>query len=222
MKKFLVSTAVAMTAATGALASGPTIPVEPYVAPMPPMPVVYDWSGAYAGVNLLGGRATFTTPGDPGLLPHANGIGLGGLLGYNLQSGTLVYGGEVHLGYGNLDGSAPCPNPTFECTSDVGAIGSLRGRVGIAADRTLFYAGLGLTAARVSHTADDGFIDFEDTNTLRGASISVGVDHALQNGIVLRGEFEHTRFRSQAVNWDFAYPTSTRMNLLRVGALFRF
>lgn len=50
MKKTLALALAALALASPALASGPNVPVEPYVAP-PPV-VTYNWTGGYAGFGV--------------------------------------------------------------------------------------------------------------------------------------------------------------------------
>ncbi len=79
----------------------------------------FNWAGPYVGVfgGYGWGRARATEPTDPNLFfPFYNGTDVpysfdaqgffgGGTLGYNLQSGALVYGLEGEVGYLGLRGS---------------------------------------------------------------------------------------------------------------------
>lgn len=94
-----------------------------------------DWSGFYAGVGISRadgeqslGASSFPLEGTPASI-------FGGL---NVQSGTLVYGGElsIHNDNATLTGF---PAISYNRLTD------LKGRVGYAAGRSLFYGVLGFS-----------------------------------------------------------------------------
>ncbi|HZS65215.1 MAG TPA: outer membrane protein [Xanthobacteraceae bacterium] len=104
---------------------------RPYAAPTPF--AAYSWAGPYFGLNLgyLSGSVT-NNPTDPA------GAAGGVQLGYNWQSGSLVFGGETDLQISGADDVlAPWKfsNPWF---------GTARGRVGYALNNILFYGTGGL------------------------------------------------------------------------------
>jgi outer membrane immunogenic protein len=129
-------TILAMTVATMAAASGtataadlPRGPVPYYATPAG----VYNWGGAYAGVNLgyEWGSITNNTTKPSGLEGGVQG-------GYNWQSGQFVFGGETDLQVTGADDTfAPYKfsNPWF---------GTLRGRIGVAMNNILFFGTAGL------------------------------------------------------------------------------
>jgi len=116
-----------------------------------------DWSGFYLGLfaGYGWGRAEATAPYDSGTgffynflgsgyAFDANGFFGGGTVGYNIQSGAIVYGLEGEVGYLGLKGSAIEPNDlpasadtTTRFKSDV--YGAIYGRLGVAAGAALFY-----------------------------------------------------------------------------------
>ena len=87
MKKTILAMTVAMTTAgTAAAADLPRGPAPYY----PPPASVYNWGGAYAGLNLgyQWGKVT-----NSNIEP--SGIAGGGQIGYNWQSGQFVFGAEA-------------------------------------------------------------------------------------------------------------------------------
>lgn len=221
MKHILLASSVILGSAVAATAGSFTsAPVEmPVMAPVAPMPVAYNWTGGYAGAGLSYGRATYSTT-QPSDWPNGSGGGLNGFAGYNWQSGATVYGVEGHLGMNRIRGSNDMGVPT-EIRTELGTVGSLRGRIGVAADRTLFFATAGVAAGRITHTAVGLG---EETRTANGSVIGLGIEHALTTSLHIRGDLEHYRFRSQ----DFTTagipfePVATRANVARVSAVFRF
>lgn len=216
--KFFAAFGLALGLAAPALASGPYIPTEPAVVPL--APVAYNWAGTYAGLGVSAGSASHTPGVGAATLPNSSGIGLSGVVGYNAQRGNTLFGVELNFGTAQMDGTGPCTNPAFTCASDIGAIASLRGRIGWAQDRTMYYVGAGVTAARVTHSTQLLLAaPVADTQTLTGATIALGVEHALNNNGRIRAEIEHTRFGGQNFALDVPY-TDVRAGLTRVNLFY--
>jgi outer membrane immunogenic protein len=124
-------TAAVMTVASGAAVAADLPRQTPYYSPAPTG--VYNWGGAYAGVNT--GYQWGTTTNNP---TSPSGLEGGLQAGYNVQSGQFVFGGETDLQISGADDTfAPWKfsNPWF---------GTLRGRAGFALNNILFYGTLGL------------------------------------------------------------------------------
>lgn len=226
MKNLILAGGIVLgSAATAMAGSFAAAPVEaPLMAPAPPMPVGYNWAGGYAGVGLSYGRATYSNLTLPEFWPSGSGGGLNGFAGYNWQNGATVYGVEGHLGMNRIRGNTDVGG--VDVRTQLGTVGSLRGRIGVAADRTLFFATAGLAAGRLTHTATDagGVVLGEESRTANGAVIGIGIEHAISNGLHIRGDLEHYRFRDQSfttagIPFD---PTRSRSNQARISAVFRF
>jgi outer membrane immunogenic protein len=116
-----------------------------------------SWTGAYVGLfaGYGWGDAKATAPFDPntGFFYNFNGASYGfdakgffggGTLGYNWQSGAIVFGIEGEVGYLGLKGSAIEPND-LPSTSDTRTrfksdlYGAIYGRLGIAHGAALIY-----------------------------------------------------------------------------------
>jgi outer membrane immunogenic protein len=226
MKLSLIAGAVALGTATAFLgtaavagSAGPAT-LDPIVPPpVAPMPTARNWAGGYAGVGLTFGTTTYDQATLPAFWPNGRGAGLSGLAGYNWQSGAVVYGVEGHLGAARMRGSTPIAGTTV--TTDMSALGSLRGRVGVTQDSTLLFVTAGLAGARVTHTAAGLG---SESRTLTGAVVGAGFEQALAGGMNLRGDLEHYRFSGR----DFTtaglpFPdVRSRANVARLSAVFRF
>jgi high affinity Mn2+ porin len=145
---------------------------------------VFDWSGAYVGVNI--GLATPQRPGTPlearwplsasiydlypGSWEHA-GLTGGGQAGYLWQAGRVVYGMEMDFNYlGGQTGpaalaaaspvywaaGAPLYGVQYHPTAPL--FGTMRGRLGVAIDRWLLYTTLGLTTGGTRGAASVFFL----------------------------------------------------------------
>lgn len=203
MKKLLVVCAISAVSTTHAFAGGKMAPApEPYI-PTPVAPVsTFDWTGAYGGVflgygngtsrhcdgpNCAGGAPTFPSPNPSG--------GLGGVtLGYNFQHNNLVYGIELDHAVTRMRGTATS-TATYGCggapgcRTNIDSMTTLRGRLGVAMDRTLVFGTAGLAHIRgKGGTTGSPQGSFSFSTPVIGA----GVEHALTDRISLKGEVLHT------------------------------
>jgi opacity protein-like surface antigen len=159
----------------------------------------YDWSGLYVGAHIgyLWGR---TRVEDDGVVtePHAatNGTVGGVLLGYNWQSGPLVFGLEGDFGWTNAHGTGAAVLVTTQApnTYDVNWTSRARGRVGYAFDNWLLFIAGGFAVA------DFDFHEgaFTTTNVVgakyTGWSIGGGAEVAITRNLVGRVEYMYDDF----------------------------
>jgi len=225
------------TFATGAMAADLPARVEapaPYIAAIP----VFTWTGFYIGVNA--GAAfdnntdpTFTPsaglPGSPSLNPAvgANNTDFTGGVeaGYNMQVNSFVFGVEGDIDYlggnNNINGTFNSPafyHPLFPSYTIAGAttnhlFGTIRGRLGFAVDRALFYvtggAAFGGNQAPTSVTFNIeppfGQIPaytFNSQNTSNneiGAVLGGGIEYAFTNNWSAKVEYLHTFYGKKNV-----------------------
>ena len=172
----------------------------------PPVPA-FSWAGFY-----IGGQAGYAFGEDHAVNPlnapagrvsHPEGFIGGGHVGYNF-AGIPGFGG-AGLGFGGLvlgiEGDADGSN--YHDTYGINAVttmksdvqGSVRGRVGFAYDRVLFYA-----------TGGAAFATFQDdfhnptfatfTRTRVGYTVGGGVEYAFTNNWSARAEYRYSDFGS--------------------------
>jgi outer membrane immunogenic protein len=152
------------------------LPRRPVPAAAPVyMPVAYNWTGFYVGINGGGGWGTGSI--NPIDLNPSGGV-FGGQAGYNWQSGQFVWGAEADIQWSGLEDSGPCRGGrTCEISNDW--FGTVRGRVGYAGwDRTMIYATGGFAYGNVeaSVTGRQGI-----SNTGTGWTVGGGVEYAIPN-----------------------------------------
>jgi outer membrane immunogenic protein len=204
----------------------------PAVAPPP-----YNWNGCYIGGNV-GGKWWTHTSGNLDLLPgfltsttsfdlsgnNSNGSFIGGgQVGCNYQSGQFVFGIEGDADWQHLSrtetlvetSGAPgfTTNGSLSFTSDWQA--SIRGRIGYAADRVLWYATGGVAWTNVSVSGRESFsfptsaaAPPEVTNfdiasiskTAFGGTAGVGVEFAVADQVTLGLEGRYTWYGSVHFN----------------------
>ena len=164
LKSILFGTAIGLLGAVGANAADLPPPPAPSIYIPPP---AFTWAGPYLGVTAgyANGFHTFDDLagaflGYPGLSnDQSRGIAAGGTLGINWQTGSLVYGLETDWSWLSNKTTYIDPNGAINNfypseTSRLNNLGTVRGRVGLAVDRTLFYftAGLAEVANTVVYT----------------------------------------------------------------------
>jgi outer membrane immunogenic protein len=106
---------------------------------------LYNWSGFYLGINGGGawGRSRFDSPlfgTSTGNFNTSGGL-VGGTVGFNWQTGSVVFGVEGDGDWANIKGSALCPVPNLglTCTTSDSWLATARGRLGVAFNEWLLY-----------------------------------------------------------------------------------
>ncbi len=189
-------------------ASAADLQVRAPVVKAPPAAMLYDWSGFYigghAGYRWVDADARFpsVTPTDEfaaalGFRPNSF-VG-GGLVGYNIQlNGGWVVGLEADASFGRRSQTLQFDPVNLDqpvtVRSDWSA--SLRGRVGHAWDRWLWYVSGGVAWTRLSVQNldfDNGDLDptssFTQKRTLVGWTVGTGIEHAFANNWIARVEY---------------------------------
>jgi outer membrane immunogenic protein len=76
----------------------------------------YNWTGFYAGVVAgYGWGSSDFTPANVSVSP--DGWNIGGTLGYNYQTGSIVWGLEADLAWSNVEGPAAAASATRSTAS---------------------------------------------------------------------------------------------------------
>ena len=148
-----------------------------------------NWSGAYGGLALSYDDFTVNDLSfGPGEFT-ADGAGFQGFVGYNWQSGNIVYGGEVSLGISNASGD----DGAFQRPWEAQTYGEIRGRIGAATGQALPYLALGWAAAKVEADHDGGGVNFAD-ETISGPAVAVGLDYMVGSSSFVRFEYQHIEY----------------------------
>lgn len=208
---------LALLSTTTALAADlPSRRAPPVYAPPPPIPV-FTWTGFYVGAHAgyeFGRSNGVSRLNASGAGLAANGSSPSGFIGgghvgylFSTQSlpflngfGNNLFGGGLVAGVeGDVDGS------TYRSNYLLGALnnstsqniqGSVRGRLGIAVDRVLFYAtgGAAFGGLRNNYTSAVGFDSISRTRV--GYTVGGGVEYAFANNWSARVEYRYTDFGS--------------------------
>jgi outer membrane immunogenic protein len=218
MKNIITSAAVLATLTTVASAADlPRRALPPAPVPLP----VFTWTGAYFGINAGYITSTKDVANTAGAIRTSTGIPLGnystsvplqrdgftggGQVGYNHQftpGSGFVVGVEADAAYTDLRGrnsykSNLAGTNSFRQSGDY--LGTVRGRVGYAFDRTLVYATGGFAYAGQTYRASLFQTDIQPnyygsrSRTETGYAVGGGVEYALPTDSFLNF------FRSSAV-----------------------
>jgi len=185
------TTAVAFAAqAADAIYQAPEAPAatESYSAP------AGNWSGAY-----IGGGATYDFGKFTGSTEGRDAKGLGGTVygGYNMQSGSIVYGGEADISYNGEDGSAgTAPGVAGTITGTQGVNGSIRGRVGYDLNPFLVYGTAGVAVA--NHELEGNGTN--DERLAAGYTVGAGVETFVTDNITARVEYRYSDYQKRDFN----------------------
>lgn len=232
----------------------------------------YNWAGNYAGLNAGWGfgdaKAHTSTIFSPTGYFAATSVGSianngsqsvspdgftgGAQLGFNRQSGNIVYGFEGAFGSFDMHGSKssgaiyPCCGPTnytINQTVDTDWLLTMRPRIGYATGNLLVYGtgGLSVTNLKYKEHFTDTFAtanDSDSTSTFRaGWNLGAGVEYAIKSNWSVKAEYMYTDFGSisdtstnltaftPAIAFPsnvFSHSTSLTSNVIRVGVNFKF
>jgi outer membrane immunogenic protein len=176
-----------------ATGSGPWAPTTGKDAPLPDFIPAFSWTGIYLGVQ--GGHAWGEVNFDDGGVtvsgPQHQGWFGGGYAGFNLQLNPFVLGVEGDVNGGDRDGATHVGGG-FSVRTDVDALASVRGRLGLAADRLLFFTTGGWAWADVSGTLVASDLSrFTGDATLEGWTLGGGLDYAFTDKFIGRIEYRH-------------------------------
>jgi outer membrane immunogenic protein len=255
MKRLLFAGALAFVAAGQALAADLPPPAAPPprapAAYVPTIVPVYNWTGFYIGGNAgyafasnLSSTGCITNNTGNGLasppIPVLNGCGTiagssasgfagGGQIGANVQWNALVLGLEGDWDYSGQQVTQT--GPSFTGTVKLPWFATARARVGVAADRVLFYATGGAAWIDVNPTINStGTQWFNVTNTQIGWTAGAGVEWAFAQNWTARAEY---LFMDFSPSWTGTIPATfgngtlsenatIKNNVIRGGINFKF
>lgn len=267
VKKLLIA-AIAIAAFCGAPVFAADMPVRDPVYKAAP---VFDWSGFYGGVNAgyAWQRTSDNLTGtDPivslavtngavvsSVSPNPNGFIGGGQVGFNRQfSSNLVLGIEADISGAGINGTAAATGNNGLALITTGnqkidLFGTVRGRLGYAWDRSLFYVTGGFAfgnvklATSVFASAGGGcngtnFCQSASTTaTNTGFTFGAGWEQALLNNWSLKAEYlyydlghlSHTFLFTQTggicvggCTHGFTADADFRGNIIRMGLNYKF
>lgn len=216
-RTFGAALALALLSSTAMAADLPSRRAPPVYVP-PPIPV-FTWTGLYVGgqagyefghSNALA-TASATGGGLAAVGASPSGFIGGGHVGYNVSTQSLPFLG----GFGGASGvfgiEGDVDGSNYRSSYALGGIGntnrqdiqgSVRGRLGVAVDRVLFYATGGAAFGSLRNDYVNSINGATDTfnHTRVGYTVGGGIEYAITNNWSLRAEYRYTDFGSVTDN----------------------
>ena len=236
MKKIALAAAALSILFTGA-ASAADMAVKARPAP-PPLVAVYNWTGFYVGGHVGWGEAKddwFLIQNAVGFGFRKDGVIAGGYAGYNWQVGTnFVIGAEVEGSWSDLrQSNVACTIVQAAiCQNNVNALGSIRGRAGLAFNQFLLYAAGGWAVADTNYNRQflplgGGPFTSGVSETRDGWVAAVGVEWMFANNWIGRVQYDHYDFGTStylvpALSNVSTTRISTTVDTVRVGLSYKF
>jgi outer membrane immunogenic protein len=223
MKRLFLSSVALFALAAAAPASAADLPARTYTKAPAALVAVYNWTGGYIGIN--GGYAWGTTNWSDatgsGSWRTSGGL-IGGTLGYNVQAGQLVYGLEGDLDWTRIRGTASTTVCTPDCATGNSWLGTVRGRLGMAWDRTLGYVTGGVAFGNIR-----GEFTGSESTTKAGWTLGAGAEFALTGPWTAKVEYLYVdlgKFSCSVATCGGPGTTdvSFKANILRAGLNYRF
>ena len=221
----LASTVAILASVGGAWAADPVVYEQ---APEAEVIAGYSWTGAYIGIQGGYGWAELSDDGDTFLEDDLDdgddsldldGGFAGVYAGYNYQWNSIVVGIEGDINKAWI-------NEEFDFAGDDAEVelewfGSVRGRVGYAWDRTLFFGTAGVAFAHVEYELGD--LDFDDEEDFVGWTAGLGVEHAFTDNLLARAEYRYYDFGSEEFgDDDVSGDLDLDMHTVSVGLAYKF
>jgi outer membrane immunogenic protein len=213
----------------------------------PPAPV-FNWSGFYIGAHVGGTWGTTEAEANsiaiPGLLAlggftlpvtsqSSNGFIGGGQVGYNWQSGIVVFGIEGELAGTNAKGTAPCLL-LLTCESKQSWMATATGRLGLADGRDLYYVKGGAAWSHSTYSANLNILaaaGAETSDNRWGWLIGAGLEHAFTPALSAKIEYNYIDYGSSDYHLglavlgapiDVGTKISQYQHIMKVGLNYRF
>jgi outer membrane immunogenic protein len=212
-----------------------TLEIEPAadIADTEAPPAVYDWTGVYIGANIgfaFGGDDEVDIKEDPSGVfgkREAGDLTLSGLfggpqVGFNFQSGDVVFGLEGDFEFSDIDdddfGSAEAENDPGEhvldadSSNDVDWFSTVRGRLGWAYDNVLLYATGGVAIGHFHYRVDGNFSEtdpdiavthfftIDDDFTQVGWTAGAGLEWAFAENWSAKVEYKYLDFGEKSLD----------------------
>jgi outer membrane immunogenic protein len=190
MNRFVMALCVVAASSISVHAADLPTKAPNYIAPAP----AWSWTGFYAGLNGGYGWAT----GD------LNGVVGGGQIGYNWQTGSIVFGLE-----GDIQATGQKRSQTigaFVVDEKLPWFGTVRGRLGYASGPWLLYG-----------TAGVGWINYKLSVSSAGTTVS---DNTTKAAFAVGGGVEWMFMPSWSAKLEYLYMDTGNTNVTLFGTTF--
>ena len=184
----------------------------------------YNWTGLYAGINAGYGFGTSTWSISSTANNKPKGFLAGGTLGYNWQSGAIVYGIEGDFDWSNVKDTVDCAVGVV-CGTSSNWLTTFRGRVGYAFDRWLPYVTAGGAYGNVKATTSAPFMGLaaSTSSSQFGWTVGAGLEYAFLGNWSAKFEYLYVDLGSFNTGpAPIVNNVSFKENIVRVGLNYKF
>ena len=220
----LTRTGIAAAALLSAVAAAQAadLPQPSYKAPAYSSPAYANWTGFYVGLNA--GYGFGKSNWDiPAVSPSPKGFLGGGTVGYNLQTGTWLWGLEADFDMSTMKGSADCLGGS--CETKNSWLATARGRIGYAGwNNWLPYLTGGLAMGDIKAASPAG----SASKTKLGYVLGAGVEYAFMSNWSAKLEYLYADLGKFDCGVSCGAPVGTadnvsfKANIIRAGVNYRF
>lgn len=213
-----------------------TPPPQPSYAAPAPYIAPNTWAGFYAGINggyaWSGSGTAIDYSGAvtdlSGRAQPQGGFG-GGQIGYNFQSGSIVYGVETDFQGGDISdrvSGVSTGRAGYTSNERVDWFGTVRGRLGYAMGNTLIYGTGGLAYGDLHQHANLGGDVLSNSGTQTGWVAGGGIEYKINPAWSLKGEYQYvdlgTAKLTDAANAVTTNSLDTNFHTVRLGLNYHF
>ena len=197
---------------------------RPVYKGMHPVVAYYNWTGFYVGVNAGYGWGNSAWSAAPTASNKPKGWLAGGTLGYNYQTGSIVWGLEGDFDWSNVKGTAAC-DPGVICGTENRWLATFRGRIGYAFDRWLPFITGGGAYGQVRATVNipDFGVAGASSNNQLGWTVGAGLEYAFLSNWSAKIEYLYVDLGSfNAAVAPAINNVSFKENIVRAGLNYKF
>jgi outer membrane immunogenic protein len=226
MRKFLLATISLAALGLAGQAFAADLPNKAPAYKAAPVPMLYNWTGFYVGVYGGGGWGQHdrSMAGFNNSYNSSGGL-IGATAGYNWQfNNPLVVGLEGDIAWANIKGDDGGVGGSTD-QSTYRWLGSVRGRLGYAANNWLFFGTGGWAFANIRHGNNGAPTDTFD-NTRSGWTVGGGVEYAFLPNWTVRADYRYFDFgsysRSAPANAVNPYSVANKLQTVTIGLSYKF
>jgi outer membrane immunogenic protein len=237
IRTYLLASVSIVALAGSAAAADLPVKARSFYSPEP----VSNWTGFYVGAHAGIARHAweFTDLDDwtgntigTFWASSKNGFIAGAQIGYNWQSGSMVYGVEADWSWLSGDASQTFEGSSYGASTSVDWLATFRLRTGLAYGNSLVYITGGLAIANVNNAWGPGYVgafgrDFVSEDTRTGWVAGVGIEHMFTPNWTFKAEALYVDLGAETATASFAgltYSSEFRNELVigRVGFNYRW
>ena len=232
IKELFLASAAIVALPIGA-ASASDLPVRMPVKAAPVVAPPFNWSGFYVGANagLIRSKSSVSQVDTFGFLfandsTTSSGFIGGVQAGYNWQFSNVVLGVEGDVDFASVSRSVAI-DPINTHNSRLSALGTVRGRVGLAFDRFLPYVTGGVAFASLKNEYVSTFpFTINRGSSATGWTVGGGLEYAFDMHWSAKAEYLYVKFPDKTVavggGTPYIFSFSDSESIVRAGVNYRF